>query len=104
MHKTRIDLSEEIRKDVSEILNQRLSDSIAMKLQAKHAHWNVKGPNFFALHELFDKVAGMLEGHSDEIAERISALGGTPNGRVGSLAQAKIPTYPSDLTSGRGSC
>ena len=50
-------LDAETRQSVVELLNARLADAIDLELQAKQAHWNVKGPNFIGLHELFDKVA-----------------------------------------------
>jgi starvation-inducible DNA-binding protein len=50
------------------------------KPMTKHAHWNVKGPSFIALHELFDQVAEHVEDHIDTIAERVTALGGTARG------------------------
>ena len=54
MHPTRNDLSTKTRTKVVEVLNARLADAIDLQFQAKQAHWNVKGPNFIALHELFD--------------------------------------------------
>src|SRR5580698_8955502 len=74
MHDTRNDLPARTRAKVTESLNARLADAIDLGAQAKHAHWNVKGPNFIALHELFDKVAESVEEHIDELAERITAL------------------------------
>ena len=77
MHKTRIDLSEKTRRKVTDLLNARLADAIDLQAQAKHAHWNVKGPSFIALHELFDDIAENIEEHIDTLAERVTALGGT---------------------------
>src|SRR5213592_3545651 len=54
MFKTKNDLSEPIRVKVVELLNARLADCTDLQTQTKQAHWNVKGPNFIALHELFD--------------------------------------------------
>jgi len=56
MFDTRNDLPANTRTKVIELLNARLADAIDLGAQTKHAHWNVKGPNFIALHELFDKV------------------------------------------------
>jgi starvation-inducible DNA-binding protein len=83
---TSIDLSEPQRGAMIELLNARLADTIDLKTQAKHAHWNVKGMQFFQLHELFDAIAAHLEGHSDQIAERITALGGTAVGTARRVA------------------
>jgi starvation-inducible DNA-binding protein len=81
MYKTKIDLSEKTRRNVIVILNERLSDAIDLQSQVKQAHWNVKGPHFIALHELFDKISDAMLEQIDEIAERITSLGGTPKGR-----------------------
>ena len=101
MHDTRIDIQKDARITLCKLLNERLADSIAMSLNAKHAHWNVKGANFIALHELFDKIAAMHIEQSDEIAERITALGGTANGVVSALATSTLKDYPSDAFSGQ---
>jgi starvation-inducible DNA-binding protein len=77
MFDTRNDLPANTRTKVIELLNARLADAIDLGAQTKHAHWNVKGPNFIALHELFDKVAESVEEHIDTLAERVTALGGT---------------------------
>jgi starvation-inducible DNA-binding protein len=50
--------------------------------QVKHAHWNVRGPAFIAIHELFDKIADKLEDYSDTLAERAVAVGGTAHRTV----------------------
>ena len=72
----RMDLTAEVSAAAVECLNQRLADAIDLQLQAKHAHWNVKGPSFFALYELFERVAVAVAGHADLIAERAVQLGG----------------------------
>jgi len=102
MHPTRNDLSTKTRAKVLAVLNARLADAIDLQLQAKQAHWNVKGPNFIALHELFDRISGELGGHVDEMAERITALGGTAEGTIQVvLGRSKLPAYPLGLTEGR---
>src|SRR5690349_14288183 len=77
---TSIDLSEHIRKEAVGILNQRLADATDLKTQTKYAHWNVKGPQFFQLHELFDQIAEHFDEYADLLAERATALGGTAHG------------------------
>lgn len=85
-----------------ELLNQRLAEVLDLGLQAKQAHWNVKGPHFIGLHELFDRVAEQLEEFADEIAERAVALGGVAMGTSQSIAQrSKLPSYPPGLSSGK---
>jgi starvation-inducible DNA-binding protein len=102
MHKTRNDLSNNLRKSVCELLNARLADAVDLKLAMKQAHWTVKGPNFIALHELFDEIAGRIEGHIDDVAERIAALGGSPEGTAQVAAKRSgLKPYPLDLEDGK---
>src|SRR6476619_3798249 len=80
LYETENDLPREIRAELIPLLNQRLADVLDLQLQLKQAHWNVKGPNFIALHELFDEVAEDVEDYVDTIAERIVQLGGIAEG------------------------
>lgn len=101
LHNSKIDISRAKREKLIAILNQSLADAMDLKSQAKHAHWNVKGPNFIALHELFDRVATEIEAHVDEIAERVTTLGGTALGTVRIAAeQSALPQYPLEITDG----
>lgn len=101
MHKTKNDLSKQTRSKVIELLNARLADASDLKSQAKQAHWNVKGIHFFQLHELFDQVATAVEAHTDLIAERITALGGTAMGTVRMAAKnSSLSEYPLEITDG----
>ena len=98
---TSVSLDESTRQEIIQLLNARLADTLDLKLQTKHAHWNVKGPEFFQLHELFDEIATHLEAHSDLIAERITALGGVANGTTRQAAAASsIPEYDLNATDG----
>ena len=101
MFDTRNDLPVNARVEVTELLNARLADAIDLGAQSKYAHWNVKGPNFIALHELFDKVAESLEDQVDVLAERITALGGRAHGTIASVArQSTLKPYPEDIAEG----
>jgi starvation-inducible DNA-binding protein len=101
MYDTRNDLPAEVRNRMVELLNGRLADAIDLGTQAKQAHWNVKGPNFIALHELFDQVAEHVEDHVDTLAERITALGGIANGTLASVSrETSLKPYPKDITDG----
>jgi starvation-inducible DNA-binding protein len=101
MHETRNDLPANTRSRVCKLLNERLADAIDLGAQTKQAHWNVKGPNFIALHELFDKVAQSVEDQIDTIAERITALGGTAYGTIAAVARTtSLDPYPEDLAEG----
>lgn len=101
MFKTKNPASQEIREQIVEMLNARLADSIDLHYQAKQAHWNVKGDDFFQLHELFDKVAEATDEYVDLIAERITQLGGTANGTVRDSAKnSSLKEYPHDVYDG----
>jgi starvation-inducible DNA-binding protein len=101
MFDTRNDLPAGTRTKIIELLNARLADAIDLGAQTKHAHWNVKGPNFIALHELFDKVAEVVEDQVDTIAERVTALGGTARGTLASVVRSTtLKPYPEDIAEG----
>lgn len=101
LHATKNDLSVDVRTAMIKLLNERLADCLDLGFQAKQAHWNVKGPSFIALHELFDKVAAGVGEHSDLIAERITALGGIADGTVQTVAaRTKLSPYPTTISSG----
>ena len=98
---TKNDIPEERRRTLVELLNARLADALDLRDQAKQAHWNVKGPMFYELHKLFDEIAAAVTGHSDEIAERAVALGGTAEGTVDAVARkSQLPDYPVDIRNG----
>ena len=101
LYPTKNDLSERTRREVIELLNARLADCIDLEGQTKQAHWNVKGPSFIALHELFDQIHGAVDGYADLIAERLVQLGGIAEGTVGVVARrTSLPDYPLVLTTG----
>ncbi|MCX6631716.1 MAG: DNA starvation/stationary phase protection protein Dps [Candidatus Solibacter sp.] len=92
---TRIDLPEKDRHALIELLNQRLADTADLYSQIKQAHWNVRGLNFFQLHELFDGLAGEVFPFIDIIAERATALGGLALGTTRMAAgSSTLPEYP----------
>lgn len=92
---TRNTLPEEIRAEAIGLLNQQLADALDLKLQAKQAHWNVKGVNFIALHELFDSVQSAVEEFADDLAERAVALGGTAFGTLrAASSRSRLAEYP----------
>lgn len=102
MYPTLNDLPEEIRVQVIEILNNSLASTLDLKTQVKQAHWNVKGPHFIQLHELFDTMATEMEDFVDTVAERVTALGGTAYGTARMAAESSIlPEYPSDIRDGQ---
>ena len=94
LFQTRIGIEAGKRKQLIEILNARLADTLDVQSQAKFAHWNVKGKDFYQVHLLFDSIAEHLEEGVDMIAERITALGGRANGTLREAAAAtSVPEY-----------
>ena len=101
LHETQNGLSENIRVSAVEILQARLSDAVDLTTQTKQAHWTVRGPNFIALHKLFDELHEEMDELSDLIAERLQALGGQAQGTSRMAAAAtSLPEYPSAVTGG----
>lgn len=101
MHQTKNLLSENIRTRSIPILNKHLAAAIDLHAQVKQAHWNVRGYNFIALHELFDTIAGEVEDWSDLIAERAAQLGGNAEGTVQVAASSTyLHPYPLKVSSG----
>src|SRR5262245_15897752 len=101
MFKTKNDLSESVRGKAIELLNARLADAIDLQTQTKQAHWNVKGPNVIALHELFDKVNEEVEDYGDAIAERAVQLGGEAEGTARMAAKrSSLSEYPAKAVDG----
>ncbi|MGE3776145.1 MAG: DNA starvation/stationary phase protection protein Dps [Pirellulaceae bacterium] len=95
--KTHNDLPADQREKLIALLNQHLADTFDILSQCKQAHWNVKGPQFHQLHELFDQLARQVEAYVDQIAERATALGGTALGTVRMAADgSRLAEYPLD--------
>jgi starvation-inducible DNA-binding protein len=95
MLKTHNTLPEEIRIQSVELLNLHLAAAIDLHAQMKQAHWNVRGPGFIAIHELFDRVSTAVESYSDMIAERAAGLGGSANGTIQvAVKQSFLIPYP----------
>jgi len=102
MFKTKNDLPEATRTKVVEILNARLANAIDLQSQTKQAHWNVKGPNFIALHKVFDEINEDVQDYVDDIAERAVQLGGVAEGTVRLVAnRSSLSEYPAKTVDGR---
>src|SRR4051812_19550551 len=102
MFTTKNDLSEATRSKAVDLLNARLADAIDLQTQTKHAHWNVKGPNFIALHELFDNINEDVEDYLDDIAERAVQLGGVAEGTARmAVKRSSLSEYPANTADGR---
>jgi starvation-inducible DNA-binding protein len=96
---TSVDIPAGVRARVVKVLNQHLADASDFWSQAKQAHWNVKGPDFWQLHKLFDEVASEAAAWVDEFAERVTALGGYANGTARmAAASSSLPEFPTDIT------
>jgi starvation-inducible DNA-binding protein len=99
MLSTRIDLPGETREKIIRVLNQHLADTFDLYSQTKQAHWNVKGPQFFPLHELFDKLADEVADQANLLAERATSLGGVALGTTRLTASmSRLPEYPTEAT------
>ena len=98
MYETSNDLASPTRQSAIGMLNEQLADAIDLYLQAKQAHWNIKGPNFVGLHHLFDQIASDAQGYADLIAERAVALGGVARGTLQAVSQqSQLREYPVEL-------
>jgi len=101
LYETENDLPKAARTELVAVINQRLADAIDLQAQLKQAHWNVKGPHFIGLHELFDKIAEEVESYVDMIAERAVQLGGIAEGTVRVAAsRSRLDEYPLDIADG----
>jgi len=101
MYETENDIAKSRRVELNSLMNQRLADAVDLQMQMKQAHWNVKGPHFIGLHELFDKVNEAVVSYVDLIAERVVQLGGIAEGTVRAAAQrSRLAEYPLDIADG----
>jgi starvation-inducible DNA-binding protein len=78
-------LSDKQGAEVAEILQKSLSAYNDLHLTLKHIHWNVVGPNFIGVHEMIDPQVELVRGYADDVAERIAALGKSPQGTPGAI-------------------
>lgn len=98
MSNTRNDLPDNTRKAMIALLNARLADTIDLRLAVKQAHWNVKGPSFIALHELFDQIQARVDTFADDIAERAVSLGGSAHGTAQIVVKdTQLKPYPAEV-------
>lgn len=76
-------------QQVIDLLQGRLVAYNDLHLTLKHVHWNVVGPNFIGVHEMIDPQVELVRGYADETAERIAALGGSPQGTPGAIVSGR---------------
>ena len=101
MYETENDIPKAERTELIALINQRLADIVDLQMQLKQAHWNVKGPHFIGLHELFDNIAEEVESYVDLTAERIVQLGGIAQGTVReAAAHSRLDEYPREIADG----
>ena len=98
MYKNRVALPDDVKKKVVDVKKKKMAAAFDMYSQAKFAHWNVKGLNFYQLHLVFDATAKVIFKQIDPIAERITQLGGVANGTV-RMAAANSPIEPYQVES-----
>lgn len=100
MNSINIGLSEEQRQGIVTLLNADLSDAYLLSIKTKKYHWDVVGPQFRTLHELWEEHYTALSMNIDAIAERVRMLGGYPIGTAkGFVENATLREHPGDLPS-----
>ncbi|MFJ8074370.1 Dps family protein [Streptomyces sp. NPDC096176] len=82
-------MSTEDSSRIITLLQMRLHSLNDLTLTLKHIHWNVVGPHFIAVHEMIDPQVDQVREMSDDLAERISTLGGEPKGTPGALVDER---------------
>lgn len=93
------ELKQDVRQQMVDLLNENLSNTIALTLAVKQAHWNVKGRGFIGVHELLDDVADRLREGADLMAERAVILGGFAKGTTEVVSEkATMEAYPVDIS------
>lgn len=101
-YKTQNDVPSNAKTVAIQLLNARLADAIDLALLTKQAHWNIKGPQFIALHEMIDGFRTEIDGYVDTMAERAVQLGGVALGTTQAVAKATTLTpYPTDISTSK---
>ncbi|WP_419804370.1 DNA starvation/stationary phase protection protein Dps [Terriglobus sp.] len=102
MYKNRVALPDDVKQKTVDVMNVTLAAALDMYSQAKFAHWNVKGINFYQLHLVFDATAKVIFKQIDPIAERITQLGGVASGTVRQSAEhSPISAYNVKAVAGK---
>lgn len=98
MRKLNIGLTEEQRAGVTELLNRDLADAYLLLIKTKKFHWDVVGPQFRSLHQLWEEQYQALTTNIDALAERVRTLGGFPLGTAQDfLSNASVKEQPDNI-------
>jgi len=99
LYRTANDLNANTKTVAIDLLNARVAEGIDLGLMTKQAHWNLRGLQFIAVHEMLDGFRTQLDGHVDTMAERVVQLGGTACGTTQTVAAAStLAPYPIDIS------
>ena len=93
-------IKEQNLTEINDLLNHVLADGNVLYIKLRKFHWNLSGDNFIELHKLFEEQYDAVAEAIDEVAERISTLGGVAIGTTSEFAElsllienpGKIPT------------
>jgi starvation-inducible DNA-binding protein len=98
-----IGLADKQRQAVVDILNTTLADEFVLYVKSRRFHWNVEGPDFSELHDLFEKHYEQLGEIVDHVAERARALDGIAAGSLEEcLKLTRLKENPARVYDARG--
>jgi starvation-inducible DNA-binding protein len=98
----KIGLSPEARDRVVGMLNRTLADEHALYVKTRNYHWNVTGPQFHSLHEMFEDFYQKLAPLADDIAERARMMGGRAIGTMAEFSQqTRLSEQPGEAPEAR---